>query len=277
MVGAAVIRSTPAATVTFEGCAVRTHGGKVQVSIGPGEDGFVFVRDDTGQAYPADLDHLVPVPNCTALGDGGRPEVLFTEHVLSALAGLGIWSAEIHLQGPEVPLLDGSAQPFADALAAAGTVALAGEVAPLVITEPLWYVADGQCLGALPADGWAVNYTFAHEHPLLRLDQCVWDETTDYRLDIAPARTFATVEEIQALQAQGLVKGGSAENLLVIYADHTSAPLRLAHEYASHKVLDMLGDLALLGRPLQAQMVGYRTGHADNQAMARRILAAANS
>ena len=267
---------TPAKTVTLEGCAVRTHGGQVQVSIGPGDDGFVFVREDTGQAWPADLEHLVAVPNCTALGDG-RPEVLFTEHVLSALAGMGIWSAEIRVQGPEIPLLDGSAQPFADALAEVGTVELAAELEPLVLPEPVWHVADGQCLGALPADGWEVDYTFAHEHPLLRLDRCVWTAETDYRTAIAPARTFATAEEIQALQEQGLVKGGSESNLLVIYTDRTSAPLRLDHEYATHKVLDMLGDLALLGRPLQGKLVGYRTGHADNQALAKAIQATVNS
>lgn len=266
-------RLTPAATVTFEGCAVRTHGGQATVSIGPGEDGFVFFREDTGQAYPADLEHLVAVPNCTALGDG-RPEVLFTEHVLSALVGLGIWSAEIRVMGPEVPLLDGSAKPFTDGLIDVGTTDLDGEVEPLRVSEPIWYVAAGQCLGALPHDGWAVNYTFAHQHPLLRLDQCVWDESTDYARDIAPARTFATVEEIEALQSQGLIKGGSEENLLVIYPDRTSAPLRMQHEYATHKVLDMLGDLALLGRPLAAQMVGYRTGHADNQSLAKQIRAA---
>lgn len=264
-------RRTPAREVALTGTAVRTHGGPATITLGPGEAGFVFRRADLGLDLPADLDHLVPVPNCTALGAGGQPQVLFVEHVLSALAGLGYSDAQVTVHGPEIPLLDGSAAPLVAALQTAGAVELPGEVAPIVLDQPVWWVSEGQCVGALPADRWSVDYTFRHAHPLIRDDYLRVDGATDYATAIAPARTFATEHEIHALRDQGLIKGGSEDNLLIVYDDRFSAPLRLQHELAAHKLLDLIGDLALLGRPLQAQLVAYRTGHSDNHMLARAI------
>ena len=262
-------RRTLAQPVTLEGQAVRTHGGPVNLTLAPGEHGFVFTRTDTGQRLPADLAHLAPAPNCTALGDG-RPAVFFVEHVLSALAGLGYTDAEVTVDGPEVPLFDGSARPLVEALAAAGSAGLSGTVEPLRLTAPVRYEHQGQVLEAFPAESWAVDYTFEHAHPMIAFDQ-VAATLDDYATSLAPARTFATVQEIQALQAAGLIRGGSEDNLLLIYDDHLSSPLRLDHEFARHKVLDLIGDLALLGRPLLAQLVARRTGHSDNHAFARLL------
>ncbi len=266
-------RATVARAVTLEGAAVRTHGGTARVTIAPGEAGFVFVRDDTGARLPADLDHLVPVPNCTALGRDGRPEVLFCEHVLSALVGLGYSAAEVHLDGPEIPLLDGSALPLVEALATAGRQALPGGLAPLRLSEPVRYEAEGQWLLAEPAEEWSVAYRFEHSHPRIAHDEAAFDAAVDYAAEIAPARTFATVQELTALREAGLIRGGSEANLLVVYDDRLSAPLRLEHEFATHKILDLIGDLALLGRPVQARLTAHRTGHSDNHAFARLLAA----
>ncbi len=262
---------TPAAPVTIEGVAVRTHGGRATVTIGPGDDGYAFRRADTGERFPADLDHLVEVPNCTALGRDGRPAVLFVEHVLAALWGLGYTAAEVTVDGAEVPLVDGSALPYATALAGVGRTPLAATPEPVRLDRPLWYVAEGQCFGLLPADSWSVHYTFEHAHPRIAQDWVALDATSDFATEVAPARTFATAEEIEALRRQGLVKGGSESNLLVVYNDRLSAPLRLPHEFAAHKVLDLIGDLALLGRPLHTKMIAFRTGHSDNHAVAGRL------
>ncbi|MBI5832552.1 MAG: UDP-3-O-acyl-N-acetylglucosamine deacetylase [Armatimonadetes bacterium] len=109
-------RCTLAREVVLTGNAVRTHGGLVTLRLLPGDEGFVFVRDDTGMRLAATLDNVIAVPNATALGQAGRPEFLFTEHVLSALAGLGYTDAEVHVDCAEVPLLDGSALPIVAAL-----------------------------------------------------------------------------------------------------------------------------------------------------------------
>ncbi|MBI2302272.1 MAG: UDP-3-O-acyl-N-acetylglucosamine deacetylase, partial [Armatimonadetes bacterium] len=264
-------RCTPACSVDLQGRAVRTHGGEVTLSLRPGDDGIVFVRRDTGQRYPADLAHHVPVPNCTALGADGRAEVYFVEHVLAALMGLGFSDCEVVLDGPEVPLFDGSALPLVEALGEAGRAELPGEVAPITLDRPIWLANKGRCLGAVPAEEWSIDYSFEHPHPLTPWDHVHLDARTEFATGIAPARTFATSGEIQALMDQGLIQGGDDSMIVVVYDDHLSSPFRLPHELATHKALDLFGDLALLGCPLQARLVAYRTGHADNHALAQRI------
>ncbi len=267
-------RQTLARPVALHGNAVRTHGGQVELRLTPGDAGLAFWRDDLSQRYPADLDHLASVPNATALGRAGQPEVLFVEHVLSALVGLGYTDAEIHLDGPEVPLFDGSAAPIVEALAEAGVDALPGAVEPLVLSEPLTIERDGRRITAAPADEASFEYHLAHAHPLIG-EQVATAGWPDYAARVAPARTFATTEELAALAAAGLIKGGSEANLLVIYPDRLSAPLHSTDEFALHKVLDLMGDLALLGRPVQAWIRAERTGHSDNQALARALRATA--
>lgn len=267
-------RVTVAREAHLTGEAVRTHGGQVCLTIAPGEDGFRFHRTDCGMTYPADLDHLVQVPNCTALGESGVPRVLFIEHVLSALVGLGYTDAEILIDGVEIPLLDGSALPLVQALNEASRTVLPGELEPILIERPVWHLTDGCTVGVLPADDWGLEYCFEHAHPMTPWDFVRLTAETDYATEVAPARTFATVEEIQALQAQGLIQGGSEDSLLIIYGDHFSTPLRLPHEFATHKALDLIGDLALVGRPVLGRFVAHRSGHAANQALAKLIASA---
>lgn len=266
-------RCTLAREVVLTGNAVRTHGGLVTLRLLPGDEGFVFVRDDTGMRLAATLDNVIAVPNATALGQAGRPEFLFTEHVLSALAGLGYTDAEVHVDCAEVPLLDGSALPIVAALDEAGRAELDGEVEPLTLATPVVVERDGRRIEARPDSRWSVDYAFDHPHPLIGRHEVSlgWDA---YRARIAPARTFATVREIEALTAQGLISGGSEDNLLVVHDERLSSPLRDAHEFALHKVLDLIGDLALLGRPVTVALRASKTGHAENQALARALRSA---
>lgn len=265
-------RRTLATPVTLHGNAVRLHGADVSLVLAPGDEGFVFVRTDTGQRYPALLEQVVAAPNTTALGRAGRPEVLFVEHVLSALVGLGYTDAEILVDGPEVPLFDGSALPLVAALAEAGSVELAGGLEPLVVRETLTVERDGRRLTLSPGD-WSLIYEFSHPHPLIGADRCELTSLAEYAREVAPARTFATAEELAALAAAGLIRGGSEANLLVVHPDRLSSPLRLPHEFAAHKALDLIGDLALVGRPVVGRFTASRTGHADNQALAAALLA----
>ncbi len=265
-------RRTVPGPIRLTGRAVRFGDRPVALCIEPGRDGIAFTRTDTGERYPATLAQVAAAPNCTALGQDGQPALVFVEHVLSALAGLGYTDAEVAVDGPEVPLFDGSAAPIVAALAAAGAAELPGEVEPIRLERPVWHLGQDRCAVALPAGAWSVDYTFAHPHPVLAHDHFAYGPDGDYARDLAPARTFATVAEIQALRAAGLLHGGSESDVLLVRDDGFASPLRLPHEIAAHKVLDLTGDLALLGRPLLARVVAYRTGHADNHALARQIL-----
>lgn len=265
-------RRTLSRPVKLSGRAVRYNDRPLTLIIEPGTDGLAFRRTDLGERYPATLASVVPAPNCTALGRDGRPELVFVEHVLSALAGLGYTDAEVSVDGPEVPLFDGSAAPLVSALAAAGVSELPSEVEPIRLQQPVWLVADGRCAVAMPACEWSVDYTFEHPHPVLAHDHFGYGVDSDYARDLAPARTFATVAEIEMLRAKGLLHGGSESDVLLVREDGFASPLRLPNEVAAHKVIDLTGDLALLGRPLVARVLAYRTGHADNHALARKIL-----
>ncbi|MCC7491030.1 MAG: UDP-3-O-acyl-N-acetylglucosamine deacetylase [Fimbriimonadaceae bacterium] len=261
-------RQTIAQAVTLAGRAVRRHGDPVHLTFTPGDQGRRFVCG--GALVTADLDQVVAEANCTALDLPGGPPLLYVEHVLSALAGLALTDVDVHLDDREVPLFDGSALPLVEALLTAGRQELPGEVEPLRLRQTVRYERRGQWLELAPADEWSIDYTFAHAHPRLAHDQVQLDARTDYATAVAPARTFATVAEIEQLQRLGLLRGGD-ESMLLLVRDEVEPVLRLPHEYARHKVLDLIGDFALLGRPLLARITACRTGHSDNHAAARLV------
>jgi UDP-3-O-acyl N-acetylglucosamine deacetylase len=259
--------------VSLSGNTIRSKAGQSTITLRPGAAGFGFTRGDTGARYPADLGHVHKVPNCTALGDR-KPAVYVVEHVLSALVGLGFTDAEIEVSCEEAPLLDGSAQPYVEALLAAGRRELDGEVEPLAPSEPVWHARERGGLVALPSDRLVIEYSLDHGHPRIGRQHVRLEAGFDYAAELAPARTFATDEEIRFLQRWRKIRGGSESNVLVVYPDHYSAELRLEREFARHKLVDLLGDLALTGRPIQAHLIAWRTGHHDNHELGRKLLAA---
>ena len=204
---------------------------------------------------------------------GGR-EVQTVEHVLSALAGLGVDDAVIETVGGEMPAGDGSAAPFAALIRGAGAQAQAGEPARMLMPKSAFTIAEGgSSLTVLPSDHFSAAVVLDYpRHAYLGTLAAMFDASRDaYTEDIAPARTFGFLSEIEALRAHGLGLGASRENAVVLGESAYETPLRFANELARHKLLDLIGDLALIGCPLAAQVIAVKPGHTLNTRLARRL------
>ncbi|HCU33907.1 MAG TPA: hypothetical protein DGT21_00255 [Armatimonadetes bacterium] len=266
-------RRTLAAESSLVGLGVRT-GQEIELSIGPAPagSGITIERTDIGSAWPADLEHALPLPACSSIGDEtGRVD--FVEHLMAVLWAESITDAHLRLDGPEVPLFDGSATPLLAMLRAGGIETLPDSVDALVPEEPIFHIGDDRALAVLPADAPRFGYCLVHPHELVGHQFAEFDPSRElFEEVVAPARTFATWDELQALQGAGMIAAGSEDNCLVVHDDHYSAEPFAGNAMARHKIVDLIGDLYLLGRPLRAHVIGYRTGHADNRALARLIL-----
>jgi UDP-3-O-[3-hydroxymyristoyl] N-acetylglucosamine deacetylase len=193
---------------------------------------------------------------------------------MAALSGLGIDNSYVEVQGPEMPALDGSSMPYVDAIRSVGTVALSKESNVLRLTEPIWVKHNGSFILAVPSDRLKITYVMSYEHPLIGTQTATFVVTeASFSEQIAPARTFVMYEEIAGLVSQQLARGGSLANVIVIWQDRLSSDLRFPDELARHKVLDMVGDLALVGGKLAAEIVAVKSGHALNVAFAQKVTA----
>lgn len=251
--------------------------------------GLCFRRTDLpgSPLIPALHTHVVPQDRRTVLvatpGDASSPGVQTVEHVLSALVALGITDAFIDIAGIEAPIADGSSQPFVDALLAVGLQEFDQPIAPLIITEPITLYFGPSRVQALPLDVAATEYTYHLEYPpgspiapqsasiTIPLDR---SGSAAYAADVAPARTFSTAQEAQAARQMGLFAHLTPRDMLVIGPDSPiENSYRFPNEPARHKLLDLIGDLALAGRPIQGRIIATRTGHAQNHALAAKIAA----
>jgi UDP-3-O-[3-hydroxymyristoyl] N-acetylglucosamine deacetylase len=219
-------------------------------------------------------DQVVDTRLCTALQLGGR-RLATVEHLLAALAGTGVSQAEIWVEGEEVPLLDGSALPWVEAIAEAGLSPAGERHGPSLPAEPLT-VRQGQgFVTAFPAE--QLRLAAAVEFPQAAIGRQLFSiELSPERFvaELAPARTFGFREQVEQLRAAGLIRGGGLDNALVCDGDHwLNPPLRFADEPVRHKLLDLLGDLALVGLP-RAQVFAYRGSHGLHTALAAAIAAA---
>jgi len=231
----------------------------------------------TDDASWAGLPAGVPVRNTTLRTPSGQ-YIATIEHLASALSALGHWSLRAELDAPEVPILDGSALPFADALRALGPPGASPP--PLVLREPVEVSAGNAAIRAEPsAPGSQIEYTYRLDYgpnsPLKPHDATWRGSPDEYLNDIAPARTFSLRAEAEAAQRAGLFRHLTPSEMVVIGDD--GHPIdnawRLPNEPARHKLLDLIGDLALLGRPLHARVTATRAGHALTHELCRRILA----
>ena len=247
------------------------------VRVKPGEpgSGVVFVRTDIpGYArIPAHVRNRVSIQRRTALRRG-EAEVHTTEHLLSAAYGLGLDNLEVELDGPELPGADGSARPFVQLLREAGVHEQDAPVREVVIAEPVGITQNGSSIVALPYDGLRISYTL--DYPVASIPSMHYSvEITEgtYEQDVASARTFCLRREADALLAAGLGKGANTENTVVIHDDGKfESPLRFPEEPVRHKILDILGDLALLGAPLRAHIIAVKSGHELNAALVQKIV-----
>jgi UDP-3-O-[3-hydroxymyristoyl] N-acetylglucosamine deacetylase len=242
----------------------------------PGEGLVFFCR---GRPVPALVENVAPSARCTRLVADGA-EVLTPEHLLAALYGLRVDNACLALEGPEVPILDGSALPFVQAIREAGIVAQEEAARVLTLPRAVWAAEGERHVLALPAEQFAITVATAFgrtcagpavlnlQFPLHGADDTAVEP---FLHQLAPARTFCFQDEVAAILAAGLGAGGSLENALVLSDEGPSRPLRFDDEPIRHKALDLMGDLALLGGRLAAHVIAVKAGHALHTAAAEQI------
>ena len=210
----------------------------------------------------ADIDHVVDVSRGTTIGINGV-RVATVEHVLAAICGLGIDNVDIEVDADETPVGDGSAVPFMETLKEAGIVEQDAEREYIEIAQPVYCKSDDKTLSVLPADETRLTVTIAYDHVAVGTQYASYTITPEsFETEIAPARTFCFLREVRMLQEQGLIKGGSLENAIVIGDESIlNDDLRFPDEFVRHKILDLLGDLFLLGRPLKGHVIAVKSGH----------------
>jgi UDP-3-O-[3-hydroxymyristoyl] N-acetylglucosamine deacetylase len=216
------------------------------------------------------LDHVAGTARCTTLAAGGV-EISTVEHLLAALSALGVTRVTVEVDGPEIPILDGSAAPFTRALRCA-VRRLPGERATLKLAAPVWLEHGASSFLAIPAPDFRVVAAVDYPHPLIGrqvVDFAVSPETFEH--EIAPARTFGFEHELDDLIARGLARGGSLDNALVFMNDGGATARRFPDEPARHKALDVVGDLALLGALPLAHVWAVRPSHRLNVEFARML------
>lgn len=251
-------------------------GAKVNMRImpAPAGTGIVFRRVDLDNfCVEAVSRNVAKVSYATSLMKQGVL-ISTTEHLLSALVGCGVNNVIVELDNLEVPLLDGSAQPFVKMLIREGLKRQRRKRVYFRILKPL-EVRDGEkFIGVYPGDGYSVRYTIDFSHPLVGLSSFEVELADgQYCREIAPARTFGFLADERVLRNMGLIRGVSPENCVVLTNDAVAnPPLRFPDEFVRHKILDLIGDLALLGHRLIGHVVAYKAGHAMHTALVSRLL-----
>jgi UDP-3-O-[3-hydroxymyristoyl] N-acetylglucosamine deacetylase len=252
--------------------AVRSH---VRLAPAPADTGIVFRRVDLdGFQIEAHVRNVARVSYATSLMKQG---VLLStvEHVLAALYSCGVDNVYVELDALELPILDGSSQPYIDLLAQAGTRTLRRRRRYIRVTKPLEFSDGDRRIGIYPCEEFRVHCFVDYDHPAVgpqEVEMVVDRESFSHEL--APARTFGFMKDFAGLQAMGLIRGGSVENAIVLDNDSIlNGPLRFPDEFGRHKALDLIGDLALVGRPLKARIVAHKAGHALHTQLVTRLLA----
>ncbi len=261
--------------VRCKGIGLHT-GEKVAMTLypAPANRGVIFRRTDLPSAptIEARPEHVVDTQYATTIAKNGA-SVKTIEHLMSALAGMGVDNVQVDLTGPEVPILDGSAAPFVELLRQAG---LRRQFAPktfLKVRQPITVEVGTRSLRIVPSQRLKVIYTMCFDHPVLGEQTVAMEVGRDrYAREVAPSRTYGFVSDLDMLSRLGLAKGGSLENAVVIGEDGVlNGPLRFPDELVRHKILDLLGDLYLLGKPLVGTIIAHGAGHQLHLQLVHRI------
>ena len=267
---------TIANPVSVSGVGLHT-GVKVNLRLcpAPANTGVVFRRTDLeGFRIEAQARNVARVSYATSLMKKGVL-ISTTEHLLSALAGLGVDNATLEIDNLEPPILDGSARPFVELIAKAGIRNQRARRSFVKILKPVEVVDGMKRIIVYPADFFRVTYRISFPHPFIGAQSIDFDSaSSDYATEIAPARTFGFLEELEMLRKNGLIRGGSLENAVVLDRTGVVNPegLRFPDEFCRHKLLDLIGDFSLLGRPLLGHVVAERAGHALHAQLVSRLL-----
>jgi UDP-3-O-[3-hydroxymyristoyl] N-acetylglucosamine deacetylase / 3-hydroxyacyl-[acyl-carrier-protein] dehydratase len=269
-------QQTVGKTASFSGTALHT-GDKVTLKLHPApvDHGIKFKRKDLQDepTIDAKIENLKTVERATTIGEGSV-RVHTVEHILSALSAMGVDNAIVEMDANEPPIGDGSAQPYVDLIKKAGVTAQEEPRKFFDVREPMHVEAKtGALLVLLPDDKFRISCTQAG--PNNRFAQFLSMEVTPavFEREIAPARTFVYYEDVKPLMDKNLIKGGSLENAIVVRGDAvlSKEPLRFGDEFVRHKILDIIGDLALVGRRIRGHVVAVKPGHTTNADLARSI------
>ena len=245
----------------------------------PADHGIVFVRTDVRAAHadiPALWNYVVDTRLCTVIGNAHGANVGTIEHLMAALRGCHIDNALVELDGPEVPVMDGSSAPFVVALDEAGMQIQAAPRRAIRVLKEIIVEENGKRVCLSPGVGSSFSGQIEFNHPAIGkqfFTTCLVNG--NFRHELAQARTFGFAEEVAALRASGLALGGSLENAIVLDRDYVmnAGGLRFADEFIRHKLLDAVGDLYLAGGPIIGAYEGFRAGHAMNNAVLRQLFA----
>jgi UDP-3-O-[3-hydroxymyristoyl] N-acetylglucosamine deacetylase len=241
----------------------------------PASAGIVFRRTDLeGFTIEAQSRNVARVSYATSLMKKGVL-ISTTEHLLSALAGLDVDNVLVEIDNLELPILDGSARPFVELITKAGLRRQRARRSFVKILKPIEVIDGMRRIVVYPADVFRVTYRIDFPHPLIGAQSFEFaSDSSDYAAEIAPARTFGFLEELEMLRKNGLIRGGSLENAVVLDGKGVINPegLRFPDEFCRHKLLDLIGDFCLLGHPLIGHVVAERAGHAMHAQLVSRLL-----
>lgn len=285
---------------TFEGKGLHT-GAAVRMTVCPAAEnhGIVFSREDLGGIrIEADIRNLTTTDHSTCLKADGA-DVITTEHLMSAFSGLGIDNALVKLSTKELPILDGSALPYVSAFQADGLQEQNAERRYITIEKEFTFTQGDSRITFSPASEFSADVEIVYPSKVIGHQKALFDPSMDYAKEIAPCRTFCFFHEIEFLLAHNLIKGGDIDNAIVIVENEvpqetidrlksiiTNAPdlkristgylnnlsLHFENECARHKLLDVIGDVALAGKPLLAHVSAYKPGHGANTAAVKALM-----
>ena len=259
------------------GCrGIGLHSGqKVTMRLLPAapDVGIVFRRTDAGAEIPASWMNTIESPRCTVLSNGEGITVGTIEHLMAALAGAEIDNAIVELDGPEVPIMDGSSAPFLFLIECAGLIEQDAARRAIKVLKPVSVSEEGATATLLPDHGFSMSFEISFSNSLIsRQDMCVVFDAATFKTELSRARTFGFLDEVDRLREAGFGRGGSLDNVVVVSGDRilNAGGLRYADEFVRHKLLDAFGDLYLAGGPIIGRFCGTRSGHAHT----RHLLAA---
>jgi len=248
------------------------HTGKdVNINLKPAgiDSGIVFIRTDLPghSRTKAELKNVSTSVRGTNLGG-----INTVEHVLSALYALSITNLYVEIDGPEPPALDGSSKQFCELIAKAGITDQSSEAKCIKLSEPLFVAEDGKCLIAVPSDRFTASFMINYPSGFIGTQFYKFElQSNKYVKEIAPARTYGFMDELEALKKQGLALGANGKNAVAIGKEGYLTQLRFKDELVRHKILDLIGDLSLLGAEIKAHIIGIRSGHGLNIKFAKKL------
>lgn len=263
--------------VEIAGIGLHT-GEDVRIVIWPAEvdTGIRFIRADRSEPeeITARADNIMKTLNASTLGLNGS-SISTVEHLMAAFYGLGIDNALVEVHGPEIPILDGSAREFIEKIRETGIKGQKKGKRFMVIRKRVEVSEDGKTACLEPSEDLRIKCTISYEHPLLSYQSHEFNfSDSDFEEEIAQARTFGFTREIEWLQKNGLAKGGSLDNAIIVGDDRivNQDKMRYHDEFVRHKILDTIGDLMLLGKPVIGRFIGFKSGHTLNLKLVKKLL-----